>query len=65
MAKLGGTLLLFGIGSMILNLLGLEFILLMWVDLWGPTIGWGIRIGMAVVGLILVVVGAATDSGEE
>ncbi|MDG2389896.1 MAG: hypothetical protein P8M30_11305 [Planctomycetaceae bacterium] len=51
--SLGSTMFIFGIGSILLNLIHVEFLLLMWVDLWGPEIGWAIRIGMIVVGALL------------
>jgi len=50
MKTIGGWLLFFGIGSIILNFLGREFVLLSWIDTWGPNVGWGIRIGFAVIG---------------
>ncbi|MDC0261681.1 hypothetical protein OAK47_00520 [Planctomycetaceae bacterium] len=48
--SLGSTMFIFGIGSILLNLIHVEFLLLMWVDLWGPEIGWAIRIGRFVLG---------------
>jgi hypothetical protein len=53
MKKLGLYLFIFGVGSIILNFLHREFVILSWIDNWGPTIGWGIRIGMAVAGVVL------------
>ena len=53
MKSLGATLFVLGLGSIILNLFGIEFIVLMWVDLWGATVGWIIRGAMTVVGLVL------------
>jgi hypothetical protein len=50
MQKIGSFLFFFGVGSMVLSLINLEFIILMWIDLWGPTVGWAIRIAMAVIG---------------
>ena len=50
MKSIGGLLFFFGIGSMVLYFMNMEFILLMWVDMWGLTIGWIIRIAMAVIG---------------
>ncbi|MCY2939227.1 MAG: hypothetical protein NTV55_12835 [Planctomycetota bacterium] len=50
MKSIGGYLFFFGMGSMVLNYLGYEFMLLNWIDWWGPENGWAIRIGMAVVG---------------
>ncbi len=61
MQRFGSTLVLFGIGSIVLNLIHFEFILLMWVDMWGPAIGWGIRIAMIVLGIILWVAGKSND----
>lgn len=57
MRQFGGTLILFGVGSIILNLINMEFILLMWVDMWGPTVGWIIRIAMIVLGGVLFALG--------
>lgn len=50
MKSLGSLLLLLGIGSIVLNLVGYEFKLLMWIDNWGETVGWAIRGAMIVVG---------------
>ncbi len=50
MKSFGSLLLFFGIGSIVLNLVGYEFSLLMWIDMWGETVGWAIRGGMIVVG---------------
>ncbi|MES2572920.1 MAG: hypothetical protein V4710_23050 [Verrucomicrobiota bacterium] len=50
MKSIGGNMFFFGIGSIILNLLGMEFIILAWIDIWGDSIGWAIRIGLTVVG---------------
>jgi len=52
--RLGLYLVIFGVGSMILSFMNMEFVILAWIDHWGPTVGWGIRIAMAVVGLILM-----------
>ena len=53
MQSLGGFLVLMGAGSFVLHLLNMEFVLLGWVDNWGPAIGNGIRIACIVVGGIL------------
>jgi hypothetical protein len=57
MKQLGTWLMIFGLGSIALNFLGLEFTLLMWIDNWGPTVGWGIRAGLAAVGAVLFFLG--------
>ena len=63
MKNLGGLMVFFGAGSLILGLFGYEFSLLMWIDLWGPTVGWIIRIALIVVGGALWLQGARAGSG--
>ena len=63
MQGLGSLLFIGGVGSILLNLLSMEFMLLMWVDMWGPTVGWIIRIAMIVVGALLWGAGAMLDQG--
>jgi hypothetical protein len=50
MKTIGGYMFFFGIGSIILSFLNMQFIILSWIDTWGVTTGWAIRIGLAVVG---------------
>lgn len=57
MKKWGGTLFFFGAGSIVLYFLNMEFVILAWIDHWGPTVGWGIRIGMTVIGAALWLLG--------
>ena len=57
MKSWGGNLFFFGVGSIVLYFLNMEFILLAWIDMWGDTIGWGIRIGLTVVGAALWLLG--------
>jgi hypothetical protein len=56
MQKLGGYLLFFGIGSIILDFIGMRFVILSWIDTWGPSIGWTIRIGLIVAGAAILLV---------
>jgi hypothetical protein len=56
MKQIGGLLLFLGLGSMVLYFLQMEFIVLQWIDTWGIEMGWVIRIGMAVVGAVLLFV---------
>lgn len=60
MGSLGKWLVFFGVGSIILNLLSMEFIILMWIDMWGVQTGWLIRIGMIVLGAVLWIASAVT-----
>ena len=62
----GSTLLFFGIGSLVLNLIGFEFVLMMWIDNWGIETGWWIRGAIIAGGIVVCLVGAAMDqSGGE
>jgi hypothetical protein len=57
MKSIGGYLFFFGLGSIILNFLDMQFRLLMWIDNWGSAVGWSIRIGLLVVGAVLWLLG--------
>lgn len=57
MKTIGGYLFFFGLGSIILNMLGYEFRLLMWIDNWGTGVGWGIRLVLVVGGGVLWLLG--------
>lgn len=57
MKSIGGYLFFFGIGSIVLGFLNMQFIILSWIDTWGETTGWAIRIGMIVVGGVLWLLG--------
>ena len=61
MKKWGGTLFFFGVGSIVLYFLHMEFIVLMWIDHWGPTAGWAIRIGLTVVGGLMWLLGKPAE----
>jgi hypothetical protein len=65
MRGLGVFLIMLGAGSFVLNLLDREFILLMWIDTWGPTAGITIRISMVVVGIGLLIVGLRGGGDSE
>lgn len=65
MKKFGGYLLFFGIGSILLNLMGREFSLLMWIDNWGIEAGWAIRGSFIVLGAILFIVGMLQEKAQD
>lgn len=65
MSSIGSTLLLFGIGSIVLNFFNYEFSLLSWIDNWGVGVGWAIRIAMIVVGAALFFMGRGEEAEEE
>lgn len=58
MKQLGSLLLVFGAGSFLLNLLGQEFTLIMWIDTWGRGVGIAIRLAMVGLGILFLVLGA-------
>ena len=58
MKSFGSLILFLGIGSIVLKLVGYEFSLLMWIDMWGETVGWAIRGAMIVGGGALWLVGS-------
>ena len=64
MKTIGGYMFFFGLGSIILSFLNMEFIVLAWIDNWGTNVGWGIRIGLAVVGAVLWLVGRKQEAAE-
>ena len=49
----GLFLLLLGIASIIMNFIGFVPKILVWVDNWGVTAGWAIRVGITVLGTVL------------
>ncbi|MGH8110025.1 MAG: hypothetical protein ACREO1_15060 [Arenimonas sp.] len=57
MKSIGGYLFFFGLGSIILDFIDMQFMLLMWIDNWGTNVGWSIRIGMLVIGAGLWLLG--------
>lgn len=61
MRQLGLLLLILGIGSIVVHFMGREMSLLMWIDTWGEQVAWGIRIGVAVLGLLLLKLGGKKD----
>lgn len=55
MKELGLGLLLVGLISLALRLLApnIHYVFLTWIDQWGVGAGWGIRLGMTLLGLLL------------
>ncbi|MDH5411349.1 MAG: hypothetical protein OEY16_08180 [Alphaproteobacteria bacterium] len=65
MKSFGSLLMILGVGSFVLNMIGYEFSLLMWIDNWGETVGWVIRGAMVVVGAGLFFFSPSEDQAEE
>ncbi|WP_299705436.1 hypothetical protein [uncultured Pontibacter sp.] len=53
MKFIGLFLLIIGLASVVLGFLDYNSLLLNWVDNWGESIGWGIRIGATALGGLL------------
>ena len=64
MKSIGSAFLFFGIGTIVLNLIGYEFVLLSWIDNWGEAIGWVIRGAMIAVGGGLYFLGGTNEGGK-
>lgn len=61
-SSIGSFMALAGIISSVLSFFDYNLRILTWIDNWGYTAGWGIRIGLIVVGAILFFV---FKQGEE
>lgn len=64
MKKWGGILFFFGAGSIVLYYLELQFVILSWIDNWGPTVGWTIRVGLTVLGAAIWLLGKAPEQAQ-
>jgi len=62
MKIIGIYLLIGGIGSILLNQFGYEIVLQQWIDNWGETVGWAIRVSAIVLGAILVLLGIRQEA---
>ena len=65
LSKAGGFMALVGVISTILYFVGYNLKILMWVDLWGPTVGWVIRGGLIVGGAALFFVFMGGDDEDD
>ncbi len=61
MRTLGMYMAIFGLGSAIMNSFDYNFTLLMWIDNWGTTTGWIIRIALIVIGALLFFLSPAPE----
>ena len=55
MKELGLGLLLVGLISLALRFINpaIQYVFLTWIDQWGSSVGWGIRLGLTLLGLLL------------
>ena len=64
MKNIGSTLLILGVGTIVLNLIGYEFAILSWIDNWGETVGWAIWGLLIVAGGVLFVLGQRSEAAS-
>ena len=64
MKSWGMWLFIFGAGSFVLNMLGMEFVILSWIDNWGPTVGIVIRVGLMVAGAAMGLIGRKQEAAQ-
>jgi len=69
LAPIGAFLAIAGVLSILLHFFGYNLKVLLWIDLWGPTVGWIIRVGVIVLGAALFLLSksgeAATSEASE
>ena len=65
MRPLGFLLLLVGIGLCVVHLMEVKVEWLEWIDNLGTDVGWYIRGGVAVLGLLLVLAGKKKGGGKK
>jgi hypothetical protein len=63
MTKLGVFLIIMSVGSVLLPMINMQFIILAWINTWGPEVAWVIRGVLLVVGVALVVIEKRNGSG--
>ena len=61
MRFLGAFIIVVGVLSAIVHVLGMNFMFLNWINHWGPGVAWGIRGGIILLGLIMYVGGKPSD----
>ncbi|WP_346882727.1 hypothetical protein [uncultured Algibacter sp.] len=57
MKKIGGYIAIFGVLAIVLPFFNLQLRLLTWIDNWGETVSWAIKIGLIVIGAVLFLMG--------
>jgi hypothetical protein len=57
MKKFGLYIAIFGLASILLPFFNLQLTILSWVDNWGETVSWAIKIGLIVIGAVLFFLG--------
>lgn len=61
MKSLGMYMAIAGIASIGLLFMDMNLAILVWIDSWGPTVGWAIRIGFVVLGAAIFFLSPAEE----
>lgn len=61
--EIGAAVAVFGLGSMVLNFMDMNFEILMWIDTWGDGVGWAIRGALMAGGAGLFLLGSLAGRG--
>ena len=61
MRGLGGFLFIAAIASAILPMMDRQLIVFMWIDNWGPGVGWALRGVIAIVGAVMFIKGEPAE----
>lgn len=64
MRSWGWTFIIVAVLSAVLPYVGLQLLLVAWVDMWGLAIGWAIRGGLVVIGVGMIVAGSRRGRGS-
>tara|TARA_R110002049_G_scaffold308777_2_gene514037 strand:- start:1068 stop:1286 length:219 start_codon:yes stop_codon:yes gene_type:complete len=62
MKKIGGYFAVIGIALIVLPYFGLTIRFLDWIDNWGDTVSWAIKIGLILVGAVLFFMGKPSEN---
>jgi len=60
----GFVLVIIGFMSLILNMVGIKFAFLLWVDALGATTGFVIRLAMIIIGFVVIYIAQTDFRGE-
>ena len=62
--SIGAFIALAGVISCVLHLIGMNLRILMWINEWGTGVGWGIRVGLIVLGVLMMVIASKAKSDD-
>lgn len=60
----GGVMVFLGVASLLMDATGQELMMLSWIDSWGSSVAQAIRIGLIVVGAVLILAAGRRKSAD-